>query len=350
MRTMTAPTRNPRGADNPSRYAGRAEGRRHAAVRLGEFPRRLNRPPGSWAFLLALWLPGWVCCEAQPSLTDTNSPTGTNAPQVMPAATVVAKGLLNEDQALGEYGQPEWTARRRFITTRIYVQPPWQVETEIGWDGTFPRTGKSEHLLQEEIEVGLPYRFQLDVENVNQNFDEGAGATDWHHDSNSVELRYALADWGKIPLNPTVNAEWRFNDGAADAYEFQLLLGEELGPRWHWGLNLFFEQQIGDDRVRELAASQAVSYTLLDQKLSAGIEMKFSSESDKDSRSHPENHFELGPSFQWRPSRRTHLDVAPLFGVNGQAPVAEVFVFFGFEFGPGSREKEGASPASLRGK
>ena len=31
----------------------------------------------------------------------------------------------------------------------------------------------------------------------------------------SVELRYALANWGKIPLNPTLYGEWNFNDAAA---------------------------------------------------------------------------------------------------------------------------------------
>jgi hypothetical protein len=112
----------------------------------------------------------------------------------------------------------------------------------------------------------------------------------------------------------------------------------------------FFEHQIGDDRRQEIAASQAISYTLIDQKLGAGVEMKFSSESDKDTRGNPNNAFLIGPSFQWRPTRRTHLDVAPLFGVNGDAPQAELLVFFGIEFGPGSKEPEGVVPASLRGK
>jgi hypothetical protein len=32
----------------------------------------------------------------------------------------------------------------------------------------------------------------------------------------SLELRYALANWGKIPLNPTLYGEWNFNDEAPD--------------------------------------------------------------------------------------------------------------------------------------
>jgi hypothetical protein len=268
----------------------------------------------------------------------------------LPATTVVGTNTFPEEIPMGPYQQPEWTARRRFVTTRVYVQPPWQIEAEVGLDTTFPRHSKTEQLLQEEIELGLPYRFQVDFENRHQNFEEDEGAGDWHHDSNSIELGYAFADWGKIPLNPTIKGEWKFNHDAADAYEIQLLLGDEIAQRWHYGVNLFFEHRIGDDLRQEIAASAAISYTLVDSKLGAGAEMKFSSESDKDTRSHPENKFLFGPSLQWRPSKRTHLDLVPLFGANGDAPTCELFVFFGMEFGPGSREPEGIVPTSLRGK
>ena len=269
----------------------------------------------------------------------------------LPEVSVLGTNVLREDLLIGENKQPEWTARRRFVTTRVYVQPPWQIETEISYDGAFGDVGKPMHLFQQEIELGLPHRFQLDVENVVDKFKEGDDTTrNWHHNSNSAELRYAFAEWGKIPLNPTVNSEWKFNDGAADAYEFQLLLGDEFFERVHWGLNLFYESQIGDDRIREFAVSQAIGYTLIDQKLSAGIEMKFSSESDKDSRANPENRFQIGPSIQWRPTNRTHLDIAPMFGAGPHGPRAELFVFFGIEFGPGSREAEGFVPTSSRGK
>src|SRR5262249_24779822 len=118
----------------------------------------------------------------------------------------------------------------------------------------------------------------------------------------------------------------------------------------HWGLNLFFENQIGDDREREYAVSQGLSYTLIDERFSAGVEMKFSSESDKDTRSSPENKFLIGQSLQWRPTERTQLDVVPLVGVNDEAPEVELFVFFGFDFGSGSKRDAELRPASLRGK
>ena len=292
-----------------------------------------------------------MCCLGQVSPVSSQESGPTNSATRLPDVNVIATVPLQEDYPLGDNHQPEWTARRRFLTTKVYVQPPWQVEAEIGYNGTIQRMGEPLHLFQQEIEIGLPHRFQLDVENVNANFkgdEDGSGK--WQHVSDSLELRYALADWGKIPLNPTLNLEWKLNDGEADAFEFNVLLGEEFCARWHWGANLFYEQQVGDDRVREFAISQAISYTLIDQKLSAGAEMKFSSESDKDTRDNPENRLLMGPSFQWRPTRRTHLDVVPLFGVNDKSPHAEFFVFFGIEFGPGSKERESVEPASLHGK
>jgi hypothetical protein len=267
----------------------------------------------------------------------------TNPPTRLPEVTVVGTNALREEAPLGPNQQPEWTARRRFGTTRIYVHPPWQIETETSWDGTYPRHGSPSHELTQEFEMGLPYRFQVDYE-----YHEAVNKGRWRYNASSFELRWALADWGKLPLNPTLKVEYHLNNGFADDAEFVLQLGDELAPRWHWGADLYYGNQFGDDREREYAASFAISYTLIDEKLGAGVEMKFSSESDKDTRNDPQNTFLIGPSVQWRTTRRTHLDIVPLFGIGHEAPQAEVFVFFGVEFGPGSKEKEGLIPASLR--
>ena len=255
---------------------------------------------------------------------------------------VVRTTPISEETLIGENRQPEWTAYRRFPTTRIYVLPPWQVEFEQWWKGKFPREGKPEHLFQSEIEIGLPYRFQLDLyENVENPSD---GPT--RHAGNQVEARWALAEWGRIPLNPTLYAEWKFNDGVADAYEVKLLLGEQLAPRWHWGLNLFFEQETGGRRATEWGISQAVSYSALDSKFSVGVETNFEHTTERGSRGRPEIEFLIGPSLQWRPTRRTHLDFVPLFGATKDSPRVEAFVVFGVQLGGGAESKEIASPRS----
>ena len=272
-------------------------------------------------------------------------------PVATPPVTVTATNLLQEETLIGPNQQPEWTARRRFAITRVYVQPPWQAETEFGWDAVYPRGGSPQHEIQQEFELGLPYRFQVDYEIHGANFVEGdaGGGRHWHYAASEFELRWAVADWGKIPMNPTVKAEWKHDNGGQDAYEFNLLLGDELSRGWHWGSNLFYEQAVNGDRRTEKAISLAVSYSVIDEKLGVGMETRLDSENDVDDR-HPHLNEELGPSIQWRPTPRTHLDLEALFGVTGFAPHVETFVFFGVDFGPGSEPTEGLTPASLRMK
>lgn len=286
-------------------------------------------------------IPGAI--EAQ-----TSSDAGTRLPEMVVTGNppTLPGGALAEEQPIGPSGQPEWTTRRRFATTRIYVAAPWQWEFEQWWKGKFPREGKADHLLQSEFSLGLPYRFQVDFyENV-----ESISAGRLKHAGYQVEMRWALADWGKIPLNPTLYGEWKFNDHSPDAFEVKLLLGEAIAPRWHWGFNLFYEQEITGSLESEAGASQAISYTLLDGKLSAGLEMNLERTSGPHFDGKPELEFLIGPSVQWRPTSRMHLDLVPLFGTTSDSPVVEAYVVFGFDFGPGGNHAGILTPTSSRSR
>lgn len=280
------------------------------------------------------FLAGFVAILAATSVTAQEAPAAASDDVVVTASGGTEESLVGENQ------QPEWTAHRRFPTTRVYVLPPWQVEFEQWWNGKFPREGKPEHLFQSEIEIGLPYRFQLDVY---ENVQHASGDTTT---GNQIEARWAVAEWGKIPLNPTLYAEWKFNNCAADAYELKLLLGEQLAPRWHWGFNLFYEQETGGARATEMGFSQAVSYSPIDSKLSIGVEMNFERTTEKGSRSNPAIEFLIGPSVQWRPTPRTHVDLVPLFGTTPDSPIVETFIVFGIELGTGTGSTETKAPVS----
>ena len=56
--------------------------------------------------------------------------------------------------------------------------------------------------------MGLPYRFGLAAEAGFERFNGGGGPS-----TASIEARYALANWNKIPLNPTIFAEYKFGTG-----------------------------------------------------------------------------------------------------------------------------------------
>ena len=284
-------------------------------------------------------------------LAETPHP---DAPATLEGVTVTGHPVPGENKMMGSYQQPEWTARRRFVLTPVYVQPDGQAEVELGFETAHAADGTRTRLFNQEIELGLPWRFQINLENTYQNFREGEpGEGPWHHDGAAVNVRYALADWGKFPLNPAVAVGWKFNSGAADAAEFQLLLGDELSPRWHWGANLFLEQQTGGDRYREQAVSAGLSYSLVNEKLNLGAEMKYGEESAQGTNSYRRRPLTLGPSVQWRPVDQIHLDLVPMWGLNQGAAKWEVFLFFGFEFGDGADDgddKPKVEPASLRAR
>lgn len=272
----------------------------------------------------------------------------TNPPTRLPEVGVPGEAPITEEMPVGPYGQPEWTTQRRFSTTRVYLQKmPWEAGVEQWWRGRFYRDGTAKHLFQEEIEIGLPHRFQVDLY---ENWVMDDHRRMRHHDV-AAELRWAPADWGKIPLNPAIYGEWKFVDASQgpDVYEIKLLLGEEIAPRWHWGFNAVFEQEVGGERAREIAFSQGVSYTLIDQRLSAGVEMQFKHETERTTRNNPEIKFQIGPSVQWRPTSRWHIDVVPLFGVTQESPRVEAFVIIGFDFSAPKTPGRYA-PASLKGQ
>jgi hypothetical protein len=101
------------------------------------------------------------------------------------------------------YGAPEAFSRSRFGTlTQAYVLPPFTVYTGLEYELTSPRQGFPDHLFTQELEIGLPYRFGIAMEN---NVDAFRGSV--NESTTSFEIRYALADWNKIPLNPTLFAE-----------------------------------------------------------------------------------------------------------------------------------------------
>ena len=279
---------------------------------------------------------------------ETVAPASRSALTQMPEVIVTGRqpaenrpGWLSEEQYVGAYGRPEWTTARRFPGTRVYLQQePWGTGFEQWVRYRHFRDGTSQMRFQEEIEIGLPHRFQLDLyETWSVNQDRHTQQEEW-----SAEIRYALADWGKIPLNPTLYLEYSKHNHDPDAIEGKLLLGTDISTRWHWGLNLICEQELSRSRNTELAVSQGLSYTIVDGKLGAGVEMRYSHQ--KADGSPASNEFLIGPSVQWRITPRMHLDIAPMFGCTQDSPRVEAFLVFGIDFG--TAKKGHYEPASVR--
>src|SRR6478735_3783647 len=109
----------------------------------------MNEHPGSGAlFLLS------VCGLAAGTLT-------AEEPVRLPAMAVVSTGVPGENKIVGEYGQPEWSARRPFPGVSVYVHPAAQIEFETGLEDATTPSGIHHCEWTQELEAGLGHRLQL---------------------------------------------------------------------------------------------------------------------------------------------------------------------------------------------
>jgi hypothetical protein len=349
---------------------------------------------GFFATLLAgLFASSSLLAEDAVSPAQTKpGPTGATVPRSAEttssdSTTPVEPGLvITGDELPSAYGAPGAFSRSRFSPiTNGYVLPPGEVFAALIYECDAFDEGPSDHTFTQEIEVGLPYRFGVAVENSLEFFDG-----DTSNRSFSIEGRWALADWGKIPLNPTLFAEYKFGTGRIlheegpeeemmmeedgeeprpdeeemmgeeeggrpdqpDAYEFRLLLSEEVAKNVEWAFNAFLENETSGDRGREWGFAQSIQVPVLlpRERLKVGLEMQYKNFTVKDTRGDPMHSFVIGPSIGFKPTARMRFDVAPLFGVTHDSPDVQVFAVFSYAFGGGGGEAGMEAPASTRNR
>jgi hypothetical protein len=251
--------------------------------------------------------------------------------------TVIKAGKYRESDLVGKYKQPVWTLKRRFATTRVFVLPKGEIALEywlITRGELTDDTGPSfEQRL--EVEFGLGKRFQVDFYLI---FEQEKYDAPLEASEQSIELRYAFADWGKLPGNPTLYLEWIRQNEKPEAFECKLLLGGQLAPRWFYGINLVYEVELGDEYEQEFAASAGVSSVLIDRHLLLGFEGKIAAVDEKGSRFHfsKEAKLLLGPSLQVKSANRFHIDLVPMFGTVFEdreiKPIYEIYAIVGASF------------------
>ena len=164
-----------------------------------------------------------ILCTGSPAIYAQVGTDASHAHQLPPVVVTDWSERLREEQPVDATGRPGWTSARRFTTTRVYIQKaPGEIGVEQWWRYRDKRDGTSESRVQEEVEIGLPGRLQLDIYET-WKIDERKRA---RHDYLSFELRFALADWGQIWGNPTLYGEYKIVDDGADVYELKLLLAD----------------------------------------------------------------------------------------------------------------------------
>lgn len=250
----------------------------------------------------------------------------------------------SETKIFGPNHQPHWTHHRRFTTVNVYIAGEvGEVEFEQ-WIDYKVKRGRHNHdevRFREELEFGLPYRFQAAIYLVTDHVRDGKDSTlDWH--GIFAEIRWAPFKWDVVFGNPTLYFEYKIRNGEPDAIEPKLLFGGDICPRLHWGLNLIYESTVlgthhHSEQEDEWGINAGLAYGLVDNVLSVALEVNYAYVIEREREPTTVTRFEeffVGPTLQWRPLNRMHLLITVLRNLANdlEGDRAKVRVIFGFEF------------------
>jgi hypothetical protein len=247
------------------------------------------------------------------------------------------------------YGAPPDLSHGRISTlTKSYVLSPFSFEFEVGYEGDIFRNGLPAQLFREEIEMGLPARFTVGVQNQIEHF-----AGDTRERSFTLEARYALADWKKLPLNPAISAEYRLGltNATHDSGEVALLISHDFPHLIEWAMNIFIDQEFGGRQSTNAGFAQSVEVPVLlpEEKLEIGLEMEYRSGGEGIEPERTTKGLAIGPTLAWRPTKNVRFDLSPLLGCSDHTPALQVLAIFSVSFG-GREAGEVETPASARGR
>ena len=247
------------------------------------------------------------------------------------------------------YGAPPDLSHGRISTlTKSYVLSPFSFELEAGYEGSIFRHGLPAQLFRQEIEMGLPARFTVGVQNQIEHF-----AGDARDRSFTLEARYALANWNKLPLNPAISAEYRFglSNTLPDSGEIALLISHDFPHLIEWAMNIFVDRDFGGKESTSAGFAQSIEAPVLlpEEKLEVGLEMQYRSGGETIGHEGTTTKgLAIGPTVAWRPTKNVRFDLSPLFGCSDHTPAVQVFAVFSFSFGgPAAGDVE--TPVSARG-
>src|SRR5438128_10306724 len=245
------------------------------------------------------------------------------------------------------YGAPPDLSHGRISTlTKSYVLSPFSFELEGGYEGDIFRHGLPVQLFRQEVEMGLPARFTVGVQNQVEHF-----AGDTFDRSFTLEARYALANWNKLPLNPTISAEYRFafSDTSQNSGELALLISHDFPNLIEWAMNIFVDREFGGKESTSAGFAQSVEVPVLlpEEKLEVGLEMQYRSGGEAPGLECTTKGLAIGPTLAWRPTKNARFDLSPLIGTSDHTPAVQVFAVFSFSFG-GPTAGEVENPASAR--
>ena len=284
----------------------------------------------------------WILACVAPAILSVPSAAGQETENRQVVVQAEAEELPSA------YGAPPDLSHGRISTlTKSYVLSPFSFELEAGYEGSIFRHGLPAQLFRQEIEMGLPTRFTVGLQNQIEHL-----AGDTRDRSFTLEARYALANWNKLPLNPAISAEYRFglSNGLPDSGELALLISHDFPHEIEWAMNIVVDHEFGNRESTNAGFAQSIEVPVLlpEEKLEVGLEMQYRSGGETTEPEGTTKGLAIGPTLAWRPTKNARFDLSPLLGCSDHTPAVQVFAVFSFSFG-GTEVGDVETPASARG-
>lgn len=270
---------------------------------------------------------GTIADEAAKEISaKQNLPDLSGESHTLPPVVVTAE-KINQFDRVGPYNQPVWTTTRMFPSTRTYVMtPPGTVMYEKWFDFRNKRNGPTQIRMRDELAFGLGNRLELDLY-AHTVYDGPSEQKEFNWRGFSWEIRYALADWGKIPGNPTLYFEHKLINGR-QGIEPKLLLGDRIGETdYIWSANLIYEANLAKsnaDKEREYAGTFSLG-KIINNDLMLGFSTMYRYHN------YDQNIQELyaGPVVNWRISKQARLSFEhmPRISSDGYNDSRSLFIF-----------------------
>lgn len=269
---------------------------------------------------------GNAIAQSKLSTPESEVQTQKTNPPTLPAVVVTAT-VPNQFDTVGEYNQPVWTTTRMFPSTRSYVMtPPGAVKYEKWFDFRDRKNGPTQIRMRDELAFGLGNRLELDLYNHTV-YDGPSEDKTFAWRGFSWEIRYALADWGKIPGNPTLYFEHKLINGV-QGIEPKLLLSDRFGNSdWIWATNFVYEANLAktkEAQEREYAVTASVG-KIINNNLTVGVSSHYRYHNYED---HIKE-FYIGPNANYRLGKnaRFSLEYMPLVSKEGKYDSRSFFIF-----------------------
>ena len=132
----------------------------------------------------------------------------------------------------------------------------------------------------------------------------------------TLEARYALANWNKLPLNPAISAEYRFglSHVLSDSGELALLISHDFSNLIEWAMNIFVDHEFGGRESTSAGFAQSVEVPVLlpEEKLEVGLEMQYRSGGEPIGSIKSPRGFAIAQLSLGVPTKKARFDLSPL--------------------------------------